>query len=94
MRMSMQSMGYKVFPVISSCIELIVKIAASFYLVPRYGYIAVAVTEPVTWVLCAAFLVIAYSFTYKKKLFLTTSDKVAICKKYNYVQEVSYEEEF
>ena len=81
MRMSMQSMGYKVFPVISSGIELTVKIIASLYLVPQYGYIAVAVTEPITWVLCAVFLVTVYSFTYKRKLSLSTSQKVSLCNK-------------
>ncbi len=68
MRMSMQSMGYKVAPVISSTIELAVKILSSLWYVPRFGYIAVAATEPVTWVLCALFLVYIYRATYKKKL--------------------------
>lgn len=70
MRMSMQSMGYKVIPVISSGIELVVKIISSLWFVPRFGYIAVAATEPITWVLCALFLVFIYGRTYKKKLML------------------------
>ena len=70
MRMSMQAMGYKVAPVISSTIELTVKIFSSLWFVPRFGYIAVAATEPVTWVLCALFLVYIYRGTYKKKLML------------------------
>ncbi len=70
MRMSMQSMGYKVTPVISSTIELAAKILSSLWFVPRYGYKAVAVTEPITWVLCAVFLVLIYRATYRKKLML------------------------
>ncbi len=81
MRMSMQSMGYKVFPVISSGIELTVKIISSLWFVPRYGYMAVAATEPVTWVMCAMFLVIVYAATYKKKLGLSSYDKIALCNK-------------
>ncbi len=68
MRMSMQSIGYKVAPVISSTIELGVKTLSSLRYVPRFGYKAVAATEPVTWVLCALFLVVIYRATYRKKL--------------------------
>lgn len=68
MRMSMQSMGYKVAPVISSSIELVVKIVASQWLIPRWGYIGVVATEPVIWVLCMIFLLFIYSTTYKTRL--------------------------
>ncbi len=70
MRMSMQSIGYKVTPVISSTIELAIKIVSSLRYVPRFGYKAVTVTEPVTWVLCAVFLVCIYRATYRKKLMI------------------------
>ncbi|MBO4766949.1 MAG: MATE family efflux transporter [Lachnospiraceae bacterium] len=70
MRMSMQAMGYKVTPVISSAIELAVKTASSLWFVPVSGYKAVALTEPVTWVLCALFLLCIYRATYKDKLML------------------------
>ena len=68
MRVSMQSMGYKVFPVISSSIELIVKIIAAEIIIPAKGYMAVVFTEPVAWVLCATFLVTVYAITSKKVL--------------------------
>lgn len=68
MRVSMQSMGYKVFPVISSSIELVIKIIAAEAIIPSKGYTAVVATEPVAWVICALFLVTVYAITYKNKL--------------------------
>lgn len=68
MRMSMQSMGYKVAPVISSSIELVVKIVASWWVIPRLGYISVVATEPLIWVLCMIFLSCVYRATYRKRL--------------------------
>ena len=80
MRVSMQSMGYKVFPVISSSIELIVKIIAAEIIIPAKGYMAVVFTEPVAWVLCATFLVTVYAITSKKVLNKVNNYKLAINK--------------
>ena len=68
MRVSMQSMGQKLAPVISSVIELGMKILAGIWLIPAYGFVGVCVTEPVTWVFMTVFLLIVYSFKTKKLL--------------------------
>ncbi|MCM1543414.1 MAG: MATE family efflux transporter [Blautia sp.] len=60
LRNAMQPMGYKIAPVISSTIELAVKVLFCMELVPRFGYWGVVVTEPIIWVLCAVFLGIVY----------------------------------
>ena len=60
LRYSMQAMGHKVLPVLSSTIELVVKVISAAALVPALGYLGVAVTEPVIWCLCALFLGIFY----------------------------------
>jgi len=60
MRVSMQSMGQKTAPVISSIIELAMKIAASIWLIPKYGFLGTCVTEPFTWVLMTVFLIAVY----------------------------------
>ncbi len=60
LRYSMQAMGHKVLPVLSSTIELVVKIISAAVLVPAIGYLGVAVTEPVIWCLCALFLAVFY----------------------------------
>ena len=68
MRVSMQSMGQKIAPVISSVIELGMKIFACVWLIPAYGFVGVCVTEPVTWVFMAAFLLVVYAFKTRKLL--------------------------
>jgi len=60
LRVSMQSMGQKTAPVISSVIELLMKILSALWIIPSFGFTGVCVTEPVTWVLMAAFLIIVY----------------------------------
>ena len=68
MRVSMQSMGQKTAPVISSIIELVMKVISSVWLIPRYGFVGTCVTEPVTWVLMTAFLLIIYMKKTRKRL--------------------------
>ncbi len=60
LRYSMQAMRHKVLPVLSSTIELVVKIISAAVLVPAIGYLGVAVTEPVIWCMCALFLAVFY----------------------------------
>ena len=59
-RYSMQSMGHKVIPVLSSAIELGAKIASAAFIIPAWGYPGVAATEPVIWCVCAVFLGVFY----------------------------------
>ena len=68
LRVSMQSMGQKTAPVISGFIELLMKLIAAVWLIPRFGFVGTCVTEPVTWVLMAAFLLVIY-LTKTRKLF-------------------------
>ena len=60
LRVSMQSMGQKTAPVISSVIELLMKVLSALWIIPSFGFTGVCVTEPVTWVLMAVFLMIVY----------------------------------
>lgn len=64
----MQAMGQKVAPVLSSCIELAMKILAAFVLIPGLGFLGTCVTEPVTWALMTMFLMTVY-ICKRKKLF-------------------------
>lgn len=68
LRTAMQSMGYKNVPVMSSCIELIMKILGAILLIPSYGYFGACITEPLTWTAMTAFLVCAY-FIRRKKIY-------------------------
>lgn len=60
LRTTLQAIGRKVLPVISSSFELAVKVIAGVWLIPSFGYLCVCLTEPVIWTLCAVFLVISY----------------------------------
>lgn len=68
LRTSMQAMGQKIAPVISSCIELAMKFFAAAWLIPQFGFFGTSITEPVTWVLMMAFLAVVY-FTQRKNMF-------------------------
>ncbi len=60
LRNTMQAMGHKILPVVSSAIELAIKIISAVLIVPAFGYPGVVAAEPVTWCLCAVFLSIFY----------------------------------
>lgn len=66
LRTAMQAMGRKTVPVLSSGIELAMKIVSAWLLIPRMGFLGTCVTEPVTWVLMTAFLAAAYWLGQKK----------------------------
>ena len=60
LRNALQGMDRKIEPLISSCIELICKIAFVLFVIPRVGYMGVVLTEPIIWVVMV--LQLAYSF--------------------------------
>ncbi len=59
-RCSLQGMGRKIVPLISSVMEMVVKILSAFFLVPAFAYKGVAFTEPISWVLMTIILATAY----------------------------------
>ena len=71
LRTAMQAVNIKIPPVLSSAMELGMKILAAFFLIPSYGFLGTCVTEPITWVLCAIFLSVVYcakrSYFYEAK---------------------------
>ena len=64
LRNALQGMDRKIEPLISSCIELICKIAFVLFVIPRVGYTGVVLTEPIVWVVMV--LQLAYSFYIRK----------------------------
>ena len=68
MRNALQGMGYKVVPILSSCIELVMKFLSASLLIPRVGYVGTCITEPVIWVLMVTFL-LSYYFSRQRKIF-------------------------
>lgn len=55
-RNALQGMNHLMMPLLCSGLEMIGKVIFALWLVPVYGYIAVCVCEPVTWVICFAFI--------------------------------------
>ncbi len=66
LRNAMQPLGNKVAPVISSSIELFVKVIFSYMIIPRMGYAGVVITEPIIWVICCVYLLVIYKMEDKK----------------------------
>lgn len=65
LRNSLQGIGRKLEPLISSCIELAGKFLFLLFIVPFLGYLGIMICEPIIWVLMT--IQLAYSF-YKKPL--------------------------
>lgn len=60
MRCSLQGIGYKILPLISSVIELLGKVVFTFLLIPTLKYMGVIICEPVVWCLMAIQLIISF----------------------------------
>lgn len=60
LRSSLQGLGKRIIPIVSSVMEMAVKIISANFLVPIFGYTGVAFTEPVSWVLMTIVLLIAF----------------------------------
>lgn len=57
LRNVLQGMSHLIMPLFCSTLELIGKVIFAFYIVPVYGYIAVCICEPITWIVCVLFIV-------------------------------------
>ena len=62
LRCSLQGLGRKVVPLISSAAELAIKIIAVLVLIPAYGYFGVVLTEPISWCVMTAILILPFLF--------------------------------
>ncbi len=60
LRFTLQGLGEKLIPLVSSGIELALKIVFVIWFIPRMGYFAVIISEPVIWVFMTIQLIYAY----------------------------------
>ena len=60
LRCVLQGMGRKVIPLFSSFMELAIKVLSAYLLVTRIGYVGIAFTEPISWVVMTTILTIGY----------------------------------
>ena len=68
LRTAMQAMGQKTAPILSSCIELGMKLLSAAFLIPHLGFFGTSITEPITWTVMLLFLAAVY-FASRKRLF-------------------------
>lgn len=66
LRTAMQAVNIKAPTVVSSGIELGMKLLSAFILIPMLGYLGTCITEPIIWVICAIFLIVVYVVKRKK----------------------------
>ena len=67
-RTAMQAIGQKIEPVISSFIEVGMRIVGAIIMVPSLGYIGVCWNTPITWSTMTIYIILIYYFKTKKKL--------------------------
>ena len=67
LRNMLQGMNHFMMPLVCSSLELIGKVIFAIWVVPAYGYFAVCLCEPVTWVVCCIFVLIC-AFLCRKEL--------------------------
>jgi len=65
-RNCMQSLGYKMLPIIVSGIELAGKILPLGILTKWWGYLGVCILEPILWLICSAVLIMGYMYAKRK----------------------------
>ena len=76
LRCTLQGMGHKIIPLYSSVMELTIKVLSASLLVPAIGYLGVALTEPISWVVMTTMLFFMY-IHYIKKDFINSETKLA-----------------
>lgn len=60
LRCTLQGMGRKIIPLVSSFVEMLIKVLSASFLVPAFGYVGVAFTEPISWIIMIIPLIVAY----------------------------------
>lgn len=63
LRCSLQGMGARFVPLLTSTMELVIKILSVIFLVPWLGYLGIALTEPISWIAMVIVLIIGYMYT-------------------------------
>ena len=65
-RTTLQGMGAKFVPIAASVMELGIKAFTAGYLAKMMGYTGIALCEPISWLVCAIYILIVFAYTIKK----------------------------
>lgn len=75
-RNTLQGVGSKIAPIICSVMEMAIKVVMAEFLVDRFGYDGIIICEPITWIVCAIFIMIVFFTNRHIKPALKRSDVV------------------
>lgn len=70
LRTTLQGLGEKIMPLLSSVIELVLKTIFVMMVIPKLGYYGVIISEPVIWMIMTVQLAIAFrknTYMFKQK---------------------------
>ena len=59
-RSALQGIGEKLLPIMSSVIEMVGKVLFSIFIIPKFGYFAVIICEPVIWCVMVVELILSF----------------------------------
>ena len=79
LRSTLQSIGYKVLPLVASGVEMIGKVLIALVLVPRTGYMGITLSEPMIWITCS--VIVGLNFIYAMVRLNSKSEKKFIAQK-------------
>ena len=65
-RYTVQGLGYTFLSVFSGAIEMIARILISVLLVPRFGYLAICLTDEAAWICAAVYSAVIYAVTMRR----------------------------
>jgi Na+-driven multidrug efflux pump len=65
-RYTVQGLGYTFLSVFSGAIEMIARILMSVLLVPRFGYLAICLTDEAAWICAAVYSAVIYAVTMRR----------------------------
>ncbi|MDO4484136.1 MAG: MATE family efflux transporter [Clostridia bacterium] len=65
-RCTLQGMGAKIIPLVTSVLEMTVKVLSVMFLVPWLGYLGVCLTEPISWIAMTTVLTFGIISTMRK----------------------------
>lgn len=60
LRSVLQGLGKKLIPIVTAGAELVIKFASAEFVVPRYGFVGVCLTEPAIWTVAAIIVLAVY----------------------------------
>ena len=63
-----QALGYAIFTAIGGVIELVTRLFVAFVLIRLFGYTAICLSNPLSWLFTASFLFIMYFTVIKRHL--------------------------